>query len=88
VLGGYDRAKVTGPGFSIATTQNVACDSQLIVTIEDVILNFPNGSTASLFTDQSESIAVCILPDYPALMTIPLDPYINTFQALTNTSIT
>jgi hypothetical protein len=88
VFGRYDRAKVTGPSFSLATTQNLACDSQLIVTIDDIILNFLNGSTASLFTDKSEVIAACIIPDYPALITIPLDPYFNTFQALTNTSIT
>lgn len=88
VFGGYDRAKVTGQGYTIATTENAACDSQLMVTIEDMILNFPNGTTASLFTKPSESIAACILPDYPVLMTIPLDPYFNTFQTLTNSSIT
>ncbi|KIN05183.1 hypothetical protein OIDMADRAFT_101942 [Oidiodendron maius Zn] len=88
VFGGYDRAKVTGQGYTFATTANPACDSQLMVTIEDMILNFPNGTTTSLFTNPSESIAACILPDYPVLMTIALDPYFNTFQILTNTSIT
>jgi hypothetical protein len=88
VFGGYDRAKVAGDGFTIAMTVNAACDSQLMATIDDIILNFPNGTTASLFSNQGESIAVCILPDYPVLMTIPLDPYFEAFQNLTNTSIT
>ena len=85
VFGGYDKAKVVGDGFSIAMTDNEACDSGLMVTIEDMILNFPNGTTESLFEFSSDSISACIMPDYPVLMTIPLDPYFNKFQNLTDT---
>lgn len=87
VFGGYDRAKVSGSGYTLAMTDHSGCETQLMVTIGDIILNFPNGSTASLLQSSKDSIAACIVPDYPVLMTMPLDPYFQAFQNLTGTSL-
>lgn len=87
VFGGYDRAKVSGRGYSMSMTNHDNCGSQLMVTIGDILLNFPNGTTASLFETNTRSFSACITPDYPVLMTIPLEPYFRKFQSLTETDI-
>jgi len=89
VFGGYDRAKTTGQKFtSPLTYSNQACSSGMIVTIVDMELNFPNGTSASMFpAAKTTAMSACIFPDFPALMTLPLDPYFDNFQTLTNTSI-
>jgi hypothetical protein len=84
VFGGYDRAKVTGKPY----TQNlippeVNCQSGMRMTISDLILNFPNGTLASIL--QHKQISACLQPDFPVLMTLPTDPYYETFEQLTNT---
>lgn len=82
VFGGYDRAKVTGrPLKQPLTTNRSVCPTGMLVTIVDLILNFPNGTNASLFSpSKSTSISACIVPDYPVLMTLPLDPYFQNFR--------
>ena len=50
VFGGYDRAKVQGKNYTKALNeQKSSCSTQLTVTITDMVLNFPNGTDASLF---------------------------------------
>ncbi|KAK8088144.1 hypothetical protein PG997_003105, partial [Apiospora hydei] len=84
VFGGYDRAKVSGQKYVQAMSKNAGCSSRLVATISDMILNFPNGTNASIFpSSQSTALAACIVPDYPTLLTLPLDPYVNTFQRMT-----
>jgi hypothetical protein len=87
VFGGYDRAKVSGRGYTTPMSDRGSCESRLLVTIGDIVLNFPNGTTASLFRTDSESVSACISPDFPVLMTIPQDPYFAKFQALTETGL-
>jgi hypothetical protein len=88
VVGGYDRAKVSGEGhtFSLSPDRD-DCDSRILVNVEDMILNFRNGTTASMMGN-SRPFEVCIVPDYPVLMTMPLSPYFDNFQSLTQTDIT
>lgn len=90
VLGGYDKAKVAGKKVvQPLTTTNPACPSQLVVTITDIVLNFSNGTDASIFpASASAALQACIVPDYPVLMTLPLDPFFGNFQLLTGTNIT
>jgi hypothetical protein len=90
VFGGYDRAKVSGANYTRSLSNaNPNCGTAMLVTITDIILNFPNGTDASLFDGvQSEAMPACIVPSYPVLMTVPLDPYFSTFESLTNASIT
>lgn len=87
VFGGYDRAKVDGRGYTIGMTETRGCASQLMVTIDDIIVNFRNGTNASLFPFDSDAKAACIEPDYPVLMTIPLDPYFDNLNRLTNVTV-
>jgi hypothetical protein len=88
VFGGYDRAKVTGANYTRSlSTARENCSTNMLVTITDLVLNFPNGTDASLLGGvESAAIAACIVPDYPVLMTIPLDPYFSNFETLTNGS--
>jgi hypothetical protein len=84
VFGGYDRAKTSGTRY----TQNlvlpqVNCLSGMRVTISDLRLDFPNGTVTSILGHKQ--INACLQPDYPVLMTIPADPYYDTFESLTHT---
>lgn len=91
VLGGYDKAKVDGEGHKQSiTTGSGRCDTGLFVTLTDVILNWVDGTSSSLFSDDDTSslLAACIDPSYPALATIPLYPYWSNFQTTTDARIT
>ncbi|KAI3395352.1 hypothetical protein diail_1408 [Diaporthe ilicicola] len=90
VLGGYDKAKVRGTGYSQAlSTATDRCASGMLVTLADIRLNFVNGTTASIFpSDASAALAACLDPAYPTLMTVPLYPYWTNFETLTNSSAT
>ncbi|KAG9254075.1 aspartic peptidase domain-containing protein [Emericellopsis atlantica] len=87
VFGGYDRAKVSGRGYKMSLTKDEGCASEMMITVGDMILNFPNGTTKSLFTSESKSFSACLVPDYPVIMTIPQDPYFERFQEITQTTI-
>ncbi|CAK7246400.1 MAG: hypothetical protein STHCBS139747_008030 [Sporothrix thermara] len=90
VLGGYDRAK-TVPGqmttLPLADAGSV-CPSRMVLSITDLVLNFANGTDASLFPGAaSTALQACITPDYPVLMTLPDDPFFKAMETLTNASI-
>ncbi|ERS95387.1 hypothetical protein HMPREF1624_08265 [Sporothrix schenckii ATCC 58251] len=89
VFGGYDRAKVTGAKYTQSmTATEPGCPSQLLVTITDIVLNFANGSEASIFpASSSAAMTACLTPALSTLMWLPLDPYFNTMLDLTNNSI-
>lgn len=90
VLGGYDKAKVSGTGFTQALSTNPErCDTGLFVTLSDITLNFVDGTSSSLFPDASPTslLAACLDPAYPTLTTIPLNPYFSNFENLTNATI-
>ncbi|KEZ39510.1 putative Aspartic-type endopeptidase [Scedosporium apiospermum] len=88
ILGGYDRAKVKGGGYTERLSTNPNCRSQILVTITDISLNFPNGTDASLFPKGlSSSIPACLVPDYPALMKMPRKPCFDNFERLTNVTL-
>jgi hypothetical protein len=85
VVGGYDRAKVSGEGYTMPLSPDATdCDSRILVNVEDMILNFRNGTTASIMAN-SRAFEACIVPDYPVLMTMRLDPHFYEFQSLTET---
>ncbi|KAK1759830.1 acid protease [Echria macrotheca] len=89
VLGGYDKAKTQGQPLALPLADNTdKCPTRMLITISDLILNFSNGTNASLFPKAaSNAIQACIVPDYPVLMTLPLDPYFGNFETLTNQSL-
>lgn len=90
VLGGYDKAKVSGTGYTQTLSADTdRCDTGLLMTLSDIIVNFVEGSTSSLFPDSSSTVlAACLAPTYPTLTTIPLEPYFDNFETLTDASIT
>lgn len=86
VFGGYDRAKVSGASYTqdLVYNSNPSCLSGMLVTVTDIVLNFSNGTSASLFDGAaSTAMSACLLPDFPVLMTIPLEPYFQRFQQFT-----
>ncbi|KAL4773751.1 acid protease [Aspergillus nidulans var. acristatus] len=89
VFGGYDRAKTTGANYTDKLNYaNSKCPTGMLVTISDMVLNFANGTSASLFNDiQSSAMSACIVPDYPVLMTIPREPWFEVFETLTGQTI-
>ncbi|KKA17825.1 hypothetical protein T310_8237 [Rasamsonia emersonii CBS 393.64] len=84
VLGGYDRAKVTGNNHTQALSSlKPTCKTGMLVTIVDMQLNFPNGTSPSLFNGTlSAAMSACIQPDFPVIMTMPYDPYYAYFMEL------
>lgn len=89
VLGGYDRAKVSGSGFtSTITTGSDRCATGLFMTLSDVRVHLVDGTALSIFTDDNQALlAACIDPSYPSLTTIPYSPYWRNFQTITDASI-
>ncbi|KAK4991341.1 hypothetical protein LTR50_001926 [Elasticomyces elasticus] len=88
VLGGYDSAKVAGAPFTQnISTRNPNCLSGMLVNIENIQLNFPNGSDTSIFQGyQGNPFAACIEPDFPSLMTFLDFPYFQNFEIMTQQS--
>lgn len=89
VLGGYDKAKVSGTGYTSAiTTGSDRCATGLFVTLSDMIVHMVDGTALSIFTDNNQALlAACIDPSYPSLTTIPYSPYWYNFEKITNGSI-
>ncbi len=88
-FGGYDRAKVTGKQYTTPLTPGTTCSTNMVVSITGIVLNFPNGTDASLFDgSRSESINACIAPSLPVFMNLPLKPYFAKWLTLSNSSLT
>ncbi|KAE8152930.1 aspartic peptidase domain-containing protein [Aspergillus avenaceus] len=89
VFGGFDKSKASGDNYTSGLNySNKNCPTGMLVTITDLQLNFPNGTNASLLDGlQSSAILACITPDFPTLMTLPLEPYFKRFQRLTKETI-
>ncbi|KAK3291752.1 aspartic peptidase domain-containing protein [Chaetomium fimeti] len=89
-FGGYDKAKVTGRGHTFPFSRgSVGCESDMVVSISDIELNFPDGTDMSLFEgSRSQSITTCISPSLPVFMNMPLRPYVEKMLALSNESLT
>lgn len=87
VFGGYDSAKTTGKNYTAGLSSNENCASGMLVTITDIELNFPNGSSSSVFgSSSSAALSACIVPDFPVLMTLPLDPFYSEFESIAGIS--
>ncbi|RMY53390.1 hypothetical protein D0863_13967 [Hortaea werneckii] len=85
-FGGYDTAKVTGNNYTKALApSSMSCTSGMNVIVSDLVLNFPNGTDASIISPYS-GLSSCIRPDFPGIFTFPWDPYYNSFEALTATT--
>ncbi|KAJ3534674.1 hypothetical protein NM208_g7443 [Fusarium decemcellulare] len=84
VLGGYDRAKTYGDGHQIEyTLGRVDCLSKMMVSISDLVLNFPNGTSRSIFPSDHDgsTLDACIYPHNPNFMKLGGDPWFDNLLA-------
>lgn len=80
VLGGYDKAKTIGNGYTGTISDNRDnCPSGILVTIRDILLNYQNGTDASIFgsSNGGDALVACVTPDLPVMMEMPRDPQFN-----------
>jgi hypothetical protein len=74
VLGGVDQALIgAGKNYTANLIYYPDCTSGMKVPFDDLVLNFPNGTDASLFNDSSTAMQACLQPSFPGLMTMPVD---------------
>ena len=80
IVGGLDSAKMSGSSLTstIQTQNNDAvslwtnnCGTGLFITVKDISLNFPDGSTSSILGGNfTQGLSMCIDPAYPGI-TLP-----------------
>ncbi|EQK97813.1 Peptidase aspartic [Ophiocordyceps sinensis CO18] len=77
VLGGYDKAKTYGPGHTAFLSDTKDCESGMMVSLRDIVLNFANGTDASIFSRENGGtlLRACLIPERPVVMDMPLKPY-------------
>lgn len=81
IFGGYDAAKVSGKPYNYSIGSDDDSDCDYMVTIQDMLLDFPNGTSSSIFGGvQSQLLKACIDTSFPTLMTLPYDPYFANFE--------
>ncbi|KAI4915500.1 hypothetical protein J4E90_003945 [Alternaria incomplexa] len=84
VLGGLDRSLITdeNDNFTASLYHGGKCGTGMVVTIGDILLNWPNGTDVSVFMgSQSAAMQACISPSFAGLMSLPLS-YYNNFWSL------
>lgn len=90
VMGGYDRAKTSGPNSTqpFSTLADMAkCPSSLIVIVTDIVVKHSNGTNQSLFGGaQGSALRTCIKPDVP-LITFPSPIFQNFKDAIGGTYV-
>lgn len=85
VFGGYDAAKIMGPNITRKLREpTVSCPSGMYLTITNMILDFPNGTTADMLAPTA--LSACVRLDWPTVVSIPHEPFVARFESLTNTS--
>ncbi len=88
VFGGYDAAKVRGSdNYTARIAESSLCPAGLTVTISEILLNFPNGSTPNLLDPSSGNtlLRACICPHCPMVMSLPSSLYYERFEDWTET---
>ncbi|KAF1994255.1 acid protease [Amniculicola lignicola CBS 123094] len=83
VLGGYDRAKIKNldNNYTGNFMERGLCPQGMAITINEVRLNFPNGSEPNLL--QSAPLQTCVCPQCPNVMSMRYDPYYARFEEWT-----
>lgn len=78
ILGGLDRSLIAdqNDNFTASLFQGNKCRSGMLVTIGDVLLNWPNGTDTSIFiSSQSAAIQACIDFSFAGLISLPRNYY-------------
>ncbi|KAK5047251.1 hypothetical protein LTR84_006773 [Exophiala bonariae] len=72
VLGGVDVAKISGQNYTTGLGDATLCPSGLVVSVSDMTMNFPNGTSASIMGGVSgQTVNYCIRPDFPLITVTP-----------------
>lgn len=80
VLGGVDRSLIAdqNDNFTASLYYGSKCGTGMLVTISDILLNWPNGTDMSIFMgSQSAVIQACISPSFTGLISLPQTYYGN-----------
>lgn len=88
VLGGYDEAKVkSDKNHTGSIAAATICPSSMTITIDSIVLNFPNGSNSDLLDPVfgSSFLQACICLQCSMVMSMPLDPYYERFETSSST---
>jgi hypothetical protein len=75
ILGRTDEALTgtAGDSFTSNLTYDFTCATGMLVAINDISLNWPNGTDTSIFLGAKSTVMqACLDPDYPGLMTLPV----------------
>ncbi|AEO71934.1 uncharacterized protein THITE_2148504 [Thermothielavioides terrestris NRRL 8126] len=85
VLGGYDEEKVIGRNFTqpLDYSEETGCWTGMKVTVSDMVLNFRNGTDASIMPHNS-AVQCCIVPQRQLLWEAPTD-IVGQFEEATGT---
>jgi hypothetical protein len=68
VFGGYDKAKTIGPNITLPLVRSSKCGTGLVVSVSQILLNFPNASTTDILS--STSISACLTPSFPVMASL------------------
>lgn len=80
VLGGLDKSLIANQDANLTAplVYSAACPTGMLVTMNNILLNWPNGTDQSIFGgSQSALIQACINPGNSGLMTLPSSYYEN-----------
>ncbi|ORY17615.1 hypothetical protein BCR34DRAFT_631499 [Clohesyomyces aquaticus] len=86
ILGGYDQAKIKNPNKNhtgnLSTKDSTLCPQHMTLTINEVRLNFPNGSEPNLLVEGPVTTCICLHANN--ILSLPYDPYYERFEAWTD----
>ena len=75
VIGGLDENKAAGENYTTKLDYNSPCPTGMILSISDMTLEFPNGTSASIMASGiGQSVNYCLAPEYP-IITMPVDMF-------------
>jgi hypothetical protein len=80
VLGGLDKSLIAdqNANFTGSLYYGRGCSTGMLITINDMLLNWPNGTDMSIFGgSQSAAMQACIKPNDVGLMSLPSSYYQN-----------
>jgi len=78
VFGGLDKSLIAdqNDNFTASLYYGGRCGTGMLVTISDILLNWPNGTDMSIFMgSQPAVIQACISPSFAGLISLPLSYY-------------
>lgn len=80
VLGGLDKSLIANQdaNFTAQLVYSDRCQTGMLITMEDIFLNWPNGTDQTIFGEsQSQVLQACINPAFVGLMQLPYSYYQN-----------